>query len=118
MALQGKYNFFGRINADAAYAIVDQINISKGGDAFCHVSVYASAPVPIPPDDSAQAVAAQGALIPDAPADAPPPQVDRGPVIEHFTISGISVKGLAENPFSVMYAGIKTDERLAQMLDV
>lgn len=117
MALQGKYNFFGKLNADEAYAIVDQINISKGGDAFCHVSVYANAPTPVPIDESAKAVQAQGALLPQDIQEIPP-SIERGPVIEHFTISGISVKGLMENPFAVMYAGIKADERLAAMVDV
>jgi len=118
MALKGSYNLYGKINVPNAYAVIDQISIGKNGDAYCHVSVYADPPVEVTTDQ----VATQQTL--DLVDGAQPtrvaaqaPELDRGPVIEHFTISGISTADKVENAFTTCYAAAKADERLSAMSD-
>ena len=106
MALKGKYLFFGKVSADAAYAIVDGIQIAKGGDASVHVSVYADSPV--------SKTVQQDTLVNGIVEKVDVVQMDRGPVIEHMTLGGIKV---TSSPFGDCYAGVKQDERFKLMSD-
>lgn len=107
MSLQGPFKFMRKLEATSAYAVVDSINISKGGDAFCHVSVY-----PTPPETKEVEKERIVEGINEKYMDR---EVDRGPVIEHFSISGIKVDG---DPFVCCYKQIRDlDERLVGMSD-
>lgn len=118
MALKGPYKFMGEVQVQEAYAVIDLIQMSKEGDGFAHVSIYARLPKETIVDEVVAKVDTAGAAI----APSPPVEedkivvLDRGPILEHFTISGISFKDPQQSPFITAYEGIVSDPRLSQMI--
>lgn len=106
MALKGKFKFFDKLESTEAYAIVDNIQISKGGSANCHVSVY-----PTPPTTK---TVIQDTVVAGVMEKLEVEQIDRGPCIEHFSVAGIQI---TSSPFSDCYNVVKATERLAAMVD-
>lgn len=106
MALKGKFNFFNTLLAADAYAVIDSIQLSKGGDASFHVNVYPAAP-------TTKAVL-RDALVDGVMEKVAVDEINRGQVIEHF---GISVTGITGEPFGECYAALKTHERFTDMSD-
>lgn len=107
MSLKGSFKV-GRLIAPEAYAVVDNITASKGGSAHAHVSVYAT-----PPEDQK---VERVKLVDGVEATYEETVRDRGPVLDHFTISGIDLSK-STNIFQDTYAQIKADERLSSMVD-
>lgn len=105
MSLKGPYKIMGVVDCATGYALIDEIHIAKGGDGFVHVAIYGNEPVITQPDP----VEIESVMV------TPPPQLDRGPVIEHFTVSGISFKDAVQDPFKVAYTVVISDIRLKGM---
>lgn len=113
MALKGPYKFMGEVQVQEAYAVIDLIQMSKEGDGFAHVSIYARLPKETIVDEAAQVGVAVAAVIAEEDKIV---VLDRGPILEHFTISGISFKDPQQSPFITAYEGIVSDPRLSQMV--
>jgi hypothetical protein len=110
MALKGSFGFFnGELPKADAYAVVDAINISKGGSASCHVSIYARTPlvekIAVPQLNEATKIMETVQV----------DQVDRGPVIEHFTCAGVDTTG--KDAFVAAYEQLASlDDRFKEMV--
>jgi hypothetical protein len=109
MSLKGKFGFFnGALSSDVAYAVVDHVSVDKGGYASCHISVYSGPPV--------DRVVQQEFLNAETKVVEPKDVTirERGPVIEHFTVSGVLIS--SEDPFAASYKQIPTlDTRFKDM---
>lgn len=107
MAIKGKFLFMGVLVSEQAYAVVDNVNVSKGGDAFCHVSIYAAGPT--------DKEVSRTRVVDGIEEEYAETERERGPVIEHFSVSGIKV--MSKDPFIASYEQIKSLEpRLSEMV--
>lgn len=107
MALKGKFLFMGVLVAEKAYAVVDSVNVTKGGDAFCHVSVY--------PDSPVDREVPKTRVVDGIEEEYLDQERERGQCVEHFSISGFKIR--SQDPFVAAYEQIKELEpRLTEMV--
>lgn len=104
MALKGGFVFFDKLPAVAAYAVIDAITISKGGDANFHVSIYPTAPETKAVEQEAFVMGVIEKTMVDV--------VERGPVIEHIAVAGLNV---TTEPFGAAYDELKKHPRFSSM---
>jgi hypothetical protein len=110
MARQGAWKFLGELDAAQAYAVVDFISCSKDGTANCHVSVYARPPKTVELAQQRAVVVNGKEVVEDVVVES----TDRGPVIEHFNVSGIKLSD--KSAFISCYEQLpELDERFASM---
>lgn len=109
MALKGSFLFFGKLSAAEAYAVIDQVHADKGGMANVHISVYATPPV------DAEVEQKQLNALTNVEEPILVKVRDRGPVVEHFTCSGVDIRG--KDAFIAGYEQLpKLDTRFSSML--
>lgn len=107
MAIKGNFKLMGEVDMAEAYAVVDSIQISKDGLGFAHVSIYSAAPK--------TDVAEVAIMVDGQPKTEERQTVNRGAVLEHFTVSGIDFS-VDQSPFVTAYQALKGNDRLADML--
>jgi hypothetical protein len=104
--LKGSFQFFEKLIAPEACAVIDVCHVAKGGDAYAHVSIYPTPPV-------TTTVTLDRMISENVKEEYQEEQTDRGPVIEHFTFT-FTYKG--GNIFEEAYEALKTNERVSAML--
>lgn len=88
MSLKGPFGFAGgRLVGPEAYAVIDAVNVNKGGMASCHISVYATPPVDTPIEvpvlNENTKIMEMKQII----------NKDRGPAVEHYSCGEIDTRG-------------------------